>query len=129
MALVVSIDLGRPRGGALSAPSPPPFAIATPRLLAQSAAAPLSPAAMAGLAESEGAGLDLLPQGSRQVLPLRPGDVICDRGHRREAGQTHGDLHHHQIGTGDQDEMAGEGQEYADAEHREPFLAASDDRP
>ena len=64
----------------------------------------------------------------RLVLPLRPGNVIGDDGHDRDAGHADEDLRKQRARTHRQLEMPDERQEHADAEHGERLLAADDQR-
>src|SRR5712672_2351778 len=67
--------------------------------------------------ERESAGLGRRGLGKRLVLLFRPGDVVGDDGHDRDAGHADKDLRQQRARAHHQFEMPDKGQEDADAEH------------
>ena len=88
------------------------------RTLVASTAQPASPARWRP-PRSARSGFRRRRLGQRLVLPLRPGDVVGDDRHDRDAGHADEDLHEQRARAQRQHEMSDEGQEHADAEHRQ----------
>ena len=82
-----------------------------------------------GLRPPRSGGLGLARRlGQRLVLPFRPGNVVGDDGHDRDAGHADEDLREQRTRAQRQLEVPDERQEHADAEHGERLLTADDQR-